>query len=43
MAMLQQSGYATDPNYGSKVERIYHGDTLNDVLKSGLTTENQDG
>jgi flagellar protein FlgJ len=40
---LQQSGYATDPNYGRKVERIYHGDTLNDALKSGLTAENQDG
>lgn len=40
---LQQSGYATDPNYGSKVERIYKGETLNDALKSELILENHDG
>lgn len=40
---LQQSGYATDPDYGNKVERIYKGETLNDALKSGMTAENQDG
>lgn len=40
---LQQSGYATDPNYGGKVERIYNGQTLNEAIKSGLMMENQDG
>lgn len=25
---LQQAGYATDPNYASKVMRIYHGNTM---------------
>ena len=39
---LQQGGYATDPEYGNKVERIYNGDLLNKVLNSS-TVENQDG
>lgn len=43
---LQQGGYATDPNYGNKVERIYNGDLLNNTLNRMLnatTLENQDG
>jgi len=28
---LQQSGYATDPRYGEKIQRISEGDLLNDV------------
>lgn len=30
---LQQAGYATDPEYGAKIERIYQGDLLNQALK----------
>ena len=38
---LQQGGYATDPEYGDKVQRIYHSDLLNSSLAQKL--ENQDG
>lgn len=31
---LQQAGYATDPEYGAKIERIYQGDLLNQALKN---------
>ncbi len=31
---LQQAGYATDPEYGAKIERIYHGDLLNQALNN---------
>ena len=40
---LQQSGYATDPNYGGKIQRIYHGDTLNDALLRQSLMESNDG
>lgn len=30
---LQQAGYATDPAYGSKIQRISRSDTLNDALQ----------
>ena len=29
---LQRAGYATDPQYGSKIERIYHSQMLNGAL-----------
>ncbi|MDF1763083.1 MAG: flagellar assembly peptidoglycan hydrolase FlgJ [Oleibacter sp.] len=29
---LQKSGYATDPEYGRKIESIYHGDVLNSAV-----------
>ena len=29
---LQQSGYATDPMYAAKLDRIIHGKTLRDAL-----------
>lgn len=37
---LQKAGYATDPAYGSKIERISSGDLLQQALKS---LENNDG
>lgn len=30
---LSKAGYATDPNYGSKIMSIYHGDELNQAMK----------
>ena len=33
---LQQSGYATDPQYGAKIERISDSELLNAVLKQAL-------
>lgn len=38
---LQQSGYATDPDYANKIERIRKGDLMNDVL-SGLKVSVQE-
>ena len=35
---LQQAGYATDPEYGAKIERIYQGDLLNQALKKPATS-----
>lgn len=40
---LQRSGYATDPNYGGKIQRIYHSDTLNNALLTPQFMENADG
>lgn len=31
---LQEAGYATDPSYADKINRIYHSDTLVDALRS---------
>lgn len=31
---LQEAGYATDPSYASKINKIYHSDTLVDALRS---------
>lgn len=39
---LQKGGYATDPEYGNKVERIYNGELLNNVLNAS-NRERQDG
>ena len=36
---LQQSGYATDPQYGQKVERIYNSDLLNNAINTNIRTE----
>jgi len=38
---LQQSGYATDPEYANKIERIRNGGLMNDVL-SGLKVSVQE-
>lgn len=34
---LQQAGYATDPQYGNKIHRIYQGDLLNGALPAADT------
>ncbi|MBI2380969.1 MAG: flagellar assembly peptidoglycan hydrolase FlgJ [Gammaproteobacteria bacterium] len=31
---LQRAGYATDPRYADKIERVYHSDTLVDALRA---------
>ena len=31
---LQESGYATDPHYAAKIERILNGDTMRDALQA---------
>jgi peptidoglycan hydrolase FlgJ len=37
---LSKAGYATDPNYGSKILSIYHSDELNQAMKrSGLANQ----
>lgn len=37
---LHKAGYATDPNYGSKILSIYHGDELNQSLqRCGLSEQ----
>lgn len=37
---LHKAGYASDPNYGSKILSIYHGDELNQAIqRCGLTEE----
>jgi len=37
---LQEAGYATDPNYANKIERIVNGNTMRDVLEAlkGVTS-----
>ena len=40
---LQQAGYATDPEYGNKIERIYHSPILNNAINSTELTEQNDG
>ena len=37
---LSKAGYATDPNYGSKILSIYHSDELNQAMKiCGLSNQ----
>jgi flagellar protein FlgJ len=40
MHELQQSGYASDPNYANKVIEIYHSDTINNLLTDNFVAMN---
>lgn len=39
--LLQQAGYATDPQYGEKIARIAQGDLLNQALETIETTQDE--
>ncbi|HEO1344659.1 TPA: flagellar assembly peptidoglycan hydrolase FlgJ, partial [Legionella pneumophila] len=36
---LNKAGYATDPNYSSKILSIYHGDELNQAIQRCESSE----